>query len=136
MQAMFGGRSTIRLALAWMLLALLPAAQAQSAANLNKHERKIHKQLEQFPAGTYVNLELRDGSDRAGQLGDVAPSAFTLIDSDSNAQETHAYSEVVRVSESKEFIGEGSGGHHFRAWVPVVVGMVAAGAAATAFALR
>jgi hypothetical protein len=136
MHAIFGGRSTARLALAWLLLALVPAAQAQSAANLGKHERKIHKELERFPAGTYVNLELRDGSDRAGLVGQMAPSAFTLIDSDSNAQETHSYSEVLRVTRSREFIGEGSGsGHHFRAWVPVVMGVVAAGAA-TAFALR
>jgi hypothetical protein len=93
--------------------------------------------MERFAAGAYVNVELRDGTERAGQLGEVAPAAFTLTDSDTNAMETHAYSEVVRVSESKEYIGEGSGsGHHFRPWVPIVAGMLAAGAAATALAVR
>jgi hypothetical protein len=136
MQTVFGGRSVVALALAWGFLALTPAFQAQSA-NLNKHERKIHKRLEHFAPGTYVNVEMRDGTDRAGLLGTVAPAAFTLTDSDSNAEETHTYSEVARVSKSREFIGEGSGsGHHFRPWVPVVVGAVAAGAAATAFAVR
>jgi hypothetical protein len=42
---------------------------------------------------------------------------------------------VARVSRSREYIGEGSG-HHLRAWVPVVVGVVAAGAAVTAFEVR
>jgi hypothetical protein len=137
MQAIFCGRSAVRLTLAWTLVAMVPAAQAQSAGNLDKHERKIHKQMERFAAGAYVNVELRDGTERAGQLGEVAPAAFTLIDSDTNAKETHAYSEVMHVSESKEYIGEGSGsGHHFRPWVPVVAGMLAAGAAATALAVR
>ncbi len=137
MQTVFGGRSAIRLALAWALLALVPGAQAQSAVNLNKHERKIHKRLEHYAAGTYVNVELRDGTDRAGLLGTVAPASFTLTDSDSNAEETHSYSEVARVAKSREYIGEGSESrHHFRPWVPVVVGAVAAGAAVTAFEVR
>ncbi len=132
MRTVFGGRSVVRLAMAWTLLAMVPAGQAQSA-NLTKHERKIHKRLLRYEPGTYVNVELRDGTDRAGLLGAVGPVSFTLANSESNAQETHAYSEVARVSESREYIGEGSGGHHFRPWVPVVVGVVAAGAAVTAF---
>ena len=137
MRIVLGGRSVVRLALAWTLLAAVPACQAQAAPNLNKHERKIHKRLLQYAPGTYVSVEMRDGSERAGLLGTVAPASFTLTDSDSNAEETHTYSEVARVSKSTEYIGEGSeSGHHFRPWIPVVVGVVAAGAAATAFAVR
>jgi hypothetical protein len=136
MKTLFGGRSVVRLALGWTLLAMVPACQAQSAVNLDKHERKIHKRLERYTAGTYVNVEMRAGSDRAGLLGTVAPASFTLTDSDSNAQETHAYSEVAHVSRSQEYIGEGSVHHFFRPWVPVVLGVVAAGAAVSAFALR
>jgi hypothetical protein len=133
---LFGGRSMIRLALAWVLLAMVPAAQAQAAPNLSKHERKIQKRLLAYPAGTYVNVELRDGTERAGQLGTVDAASFSITLADSNAAETHAYGEVARVSVSKEYIGEGSEpGHHFRHWVPVV-GALAAGVAATAFAVR
>ena len=135
MRTLFGGRSTVKLALGWILLAMVPAAQAQTAPNLGKHERKIHKRMERYSAGTYVNVELRNGTERAGLLGTVAPASFTLTDSDSNAQETHGYSEVARVTKSREYIGEGSE-HHFRRWVPVVVGVVAAGAVATAFEVR
>ncbi|HTW61736.1 MAG TPA: hypothetical protein VMD55_07990 [Terracidiphilus sp.] len=137
MQIFFGGRSIIRLALVLTLLAMVPAAQAQSGANLNKHERKIHKRLLHYAQGTYVKVELRDGTERDGLLGAVAPASFILTDSDSNAEETHAYNDVARVSRSREYIGEGSeSGHHFRPWVPVVVGAVAAGAVVTAFEVR
>ena len=74
--------------------------------------------------------------ERAGLLGTVAPASFTLTDSDSNAQEVHAYSEVGHVSRSREYIGEGSVHHFFRPWVPVAVGVLAAGAAVTAFELH
>jgi hypothetical protein len=137
MQTVFGSRSVVRLMLAWTLLAVVAACQAQAPANLTKHERKIQKRLLHYVPGTYVNVEMRDGSDRAGLLGTVDAGSFTLINSDSNAQEAHAYSEVARVSKSTEYIGEGSGsGHHFRPWVPVLVGVVAAGAVATAFEVR
>jgi hypothetical protein len=146
MKTMLGGRSMVRLALAWVLIGLIapvgligvvPACQAQGTANLDKHARKIHKRLSRYAAGTYVNVELRDGTERAGLLGTVTPASFTLTDSDSNAQEAHAYDDVARVSKSREYIGEGSeSGHHMRAWVPVVVGVVAAGAVATAFEVR
>jgi hypothetical protein len=124
------------LALGWTLVAMVAAVQAQASPNLDRHERKVHNRLERYPAGTYVNVEMRDGTDRAGLLGTVAPASFTLTDSDSNAQETHSYSEVARVSKSREYIGEGLGGHHFRRWVPMVAGAVAAGAVATAFVVR
>jgi hypothetical protein len=86
-----------------------------------------------------VNVVLRDGSDGSGALVALAPASFTVNDADSNAQETHYYSDVSRVSKGKEYIGEGSEpGHHIhvRLWVPVVVGVVAAGAALTAIEVR
>jgi hypothetical protein len=149
MKTIFSGKSMVRpglvrlglvrLALGWTLIGLVgvaPACQAQGADNLDKHARKIHKRLSHYSAGTYVNVELRDGTERAGLLGAMAPASFTLTDSDSNAQEVHAYNDVARVSTSREYIGEGSGPrHHLRVWVPVM-GVLAAGAAMTAFEVR
>jgi hypothetical protein len=144
MKTISSGRSTVRLALAWVLMGLvgvMPACQAQNtanpgSANLDKHARKIHRHLSRYAAGTYVNVELRDGTERAGLMGAMAPASFTLTDSDSNAQETHAYSDVARVGKSRDYIGEGLGPrHHLRVWVPVV-GVLAAGAAVTAFEVR
>jgi hypothetical protein len=144
MKTILSGRSLVRpglvrLAMGWVLIGLIgavPACQAQASANLDKHARKIHKHLSRYAAGTYVNVELRDGTERAGLLGTMAPASFTLTNSDSNAQETHAYNDVARVSTSREYIGEGLGPrHHLRVWVPVV-GVLAAGAAVTAFEVR
>jgi hypothetical protein len=134
----FRGKSTVRLALAWTLLAMVPACQAQTAntaPNLDKHARKIHKRLTRYQSGSYIEVVLRDGSDRDGALGTMSPASFTITDSESNVRETHFYSEVSKVSPSKEYIGAGSG-HHIRLWVPVVVGVVAAGAAMTAIEVR
>jgi hypothetical protein len=137
MQAIFGRKSIVRLVLVWTLVALVTACQAQSTVSLDKHARKVHKRLATYPAGTYLTVVLRDGSERIGALGTLAPASFTITDSDSNARETHSYNDVAKVSKGTEYIGEGSGrGHHIRLWVPAVVGAVAAGAAATVLAIR
>ncbi len=137
MRNLFGGKSIVHLALAWTLLVMVPACQAQSGPNLDKHARKIHKRLVKYPTGTYVNLAFRDGTASTGMLGKVAETSFTMTNAENNVPETHFYSEVASVDSGKEYIGEGSGsGHHFRHWVPVAVGVVAAGAAVTAFEVR
>jgi hypothetical protein len=137
MKDVFGRKSVVRLALAWSLLVMIPVCQAQSAPNLDKHARKIHKRLVKYPTGTYVNLAFRDGTASTGMLGAVTETSFTVTNADNNAAETHSYNEVARVDRGKEYIGEGSEhGHHFRHWVPVAVGVVAAGAAVTAFEVR
>jgi hypothetical protein len=143
MKAIIGRKSIVPLALVWTLIAIATVCQAQStggaAPNLDKHARKIHKRLTHYSPGTYVSVVLRDGSDGSGALVALAPSSFTVNDADSNARETHYYSDVSSVSRGKEYIGEGSEpGHHIhiRLWVPVVVGVVAAGAAVTAVEVR
>ena len=138
MNAILGGRSIIRLVLAWILIAMVPACQAQSAASLDKHARKIHKHLTHYETGALVNIELRDGSELTGALDRLAPASFTVTDSDTNAQVTQLYSDVAKVSKGKEYIGEGSGpAHHFlHPWMTAVVGVVAAGAAASAYEMR
>jgi hypothetical protein len=139
MKDVFGRKSIMRWALTWTLLVLVPACQAQSAPNLDKHARKVQKRLTKYPKGTYVDVAFRDGTDSTGMLGTLSPTSFTFTNADNNASETHLYSEVARVDRSKEYIGDGSEpGHHFHVhlWVPVVVGAAAAGAAVAAFELR
>lgn len=137
MKLSFAGKSIIRLALTWTLIAVIPACQAQSAPNLDKHARKIHKRLTKYPTGTYVNLAFRDGTDSSGLLGAVTPASFTITNADNNAAETHLYGEIATVQRGKEYIGEGSQPRrHVRLWVPVVFGVVAAGAAMTALEVR
>ena len=136
MKAVLRRKSIVRFALAWVLIGLIPICQAESAFSFEKHARKIHKQLSRYPSGTYVSLAFRDGTESAGALGTLTDSSFTLMNADNNASETHSYGEVVKVRQGKEYIGEGSEHHiHFRPWVPVL-SAVAAGAAATAFAIR
>jgi len=82
-------------------------------------------------------LELRNGTSAAGNLGALSEASFVMTNEENNALETHAYSEVARVRQAKEYIGAGSeGGHRIRRWIPVVAGVLAGGAAAAAFAMR
>lgn len=136
-----GSPVLLRLALASILIAiaLVPVCQAQSAdtPNLDKHARKIHRQVARYPAGTYVSIVLRDGSESAGALDAVRPASFTFNNADSNAPETHNYADVARVEKGREYIGAGSGSEHHVHWIRwSVVGVAAAGAAVTAFAVR
>jgi len=137
MNAILGGKSIVRLVLAWTLVAMVPICQAQTTS-LDKHARKIHKYLTRYSTGTLVNVELRDGSELTGALDTLAPASFTITDSDNNARETQLYSDVTKVSKGKEYIGEGSGrSHHFQhPWRAAFVGVFAAGAAATAYEVR
>ena len=137
MQSIFSNRLIAHLALAAALIAAMPACQAQSGAtpSLDKHSRKIHRQLDEYPSGTYVAVTLRDGSRTAGVLSTVRPASFTITNSDNNVPEAHDYADVASVQKSLEYIGTGSGHHiHWVRWS--VIGAAAAGAAVTAFAIR
>ncbi|HEY1649092.1 MAG TPA: hypothetical protein VGF96_14015 [Terracidiphilus sp.] len=137
MKAVFGGKSIVRIVLAWALIGIIPVCQAQFGSGLDKHARKIHKKLVKYPSGTYLSVAFRDGTQSAGALGALTETSFTFTNADNNASEMHSYNEVARVQRGKEYIGEGSGpGHHIRLWVPVVLGVVAAGAAVTALEVR
>jgi len=143
MQSIVRSRSIVRSALALAVLAMastavVPACQAQSAApSLDKHARKIHKQVAQYSSGTYVALVLRDGSQSAGALRAVNSASFTIADADTNVPETHGYADVARVEKGREYIGAGSEPDRHIHWVRwSVVGAAAAGAAATALLVR
>jgi hypothetical protein len=151
MISLFGGKSvlqTVRIPtlIATTILALVaiaPCCRAErdtssSGASLDKHARKIRHELTHFRTGSYVHLVFRDGSERTGALDSVDDAAFTVTNAENNARETHDYSSIERVRRQKDYIGEGSEEHvrHIPLWVPVAVGVLAAGAAVTAVEVR
>jgi hypothetical protein len=161
MFSLYGGKSlrravnTLTLIPALMLtsgLALIPAVAliaappvcraesggSNSGANLGKHARKVHREIEHFRTGSYIHLTLADGSERTIALVSFDDSSFTGTNAESNNRETHTYDEIARVTREKDYIGEGSEGHvrHIRMWVPITLAVVAAGAAFTAAEVR
>lgn len=127
----------VPITLAWACAAIIPAALAQSAPQLDKHARKIEKRLTRYRPGTYLDFEFRDSSESYGSLGQLAQTSFQFTDSDSNLTQTHPYGDVKNVRRAKEYIGAGSeGGHHLRLLVPILVGAAAAGGVAAFEAFR
>jgi hypothetical protein len=131
---MFRRKSFIHLVIGWLLIAAVPACQAQTAGPLDKHSRKIAKQLAKFPSGAYLEFNFRDGSQNYGALGRLSETTFQFTDSDNNKIATHSYADLDRVKKAKEFIGVGSRpGHHVRLWVPVAIVAALAGAGVGAY---
>ncbi len=123
----------VLVAAALAFAAILPAVQAESTPQLDKHARKIEKRLAKFRPGTYLDLDLRDGSDTYGSLGALSDATFQFTDADSNRVETRSYNDIARVKKANEYIGSGSEpGHHIHVplSVLIVTGAAAAGAAA------
>jgi len=122
--------SIVYLAVAWALIAVVPASQAESAAHIDKHAYKIEKQLAKYRPGTLLQVDLRDNTEAMGSLGELSDATFQLTRADSNRKMTISYADVAQVKKGKEYIGAGSGPeHHVRLLVPAVIGVVAAGAA-------
>jgi hypothetical protein len=112
MRPFFGGKSIMGLALVCALLA--PVCQAQSSTSLDKHARKVQKTLTKYPAGSYLHVTLRDRTQSSGTLGALSATSFSITNADTNAAETHLFSDVAEVQKGKAFIGKGSvHQHHF-----------------------
>ena len=109
--------------------AAAPAAFAQQNPNLDKHARRVEKRLAKFRTGSFMEIDLRDGSQRLGSLGTLSGNTFQMIDTDNNKAVTFAYDDVATVHKSTEYIGEGSEpGHRPRFLVPVLISAAAAAA--------
>ncbi|HEX4758139.1 MAG TPA: hypothetical protein VH308_09160 [Terracidiphilus sp.] len=104
-----GKRLAVSIAMATALVFSVPAGHAASAKNLEKQAKKIEGKLANFPKGAFLHLFFRDGSDSSGKLNNLSDNSFTFTNLDSNANETHPYTDVTRVEKGKEYIGEGSG---------------------------
>lgn len=135
----FCRKSAMHAAIAWALIAMLPACQAQTSTpaaagtRLDKHARKIEKRLVKYGTGRYLEIDFRNGSQSFGSLGALSYASFEFTDADNNRTQTFLYSDVARVKKAKEYIGEGSEHrHHVRLWVLLVITAAAAGGAVAA----
>jgi hypothetical protein len=117
---------------------LAESGSSNSGANLDKHARKIHRELTRFSPGSYIRLTLTDGSERTVALDSVEDASFTGTNAESNNRETHTYAEIAHVTREKDYVGEGSEDHvhRIKLWVPIAVGVLAAGAAVAAAEVR
>jgi hypothetical protein len=114
-----------------------PAWGAELSAQTEKHTRKLEKKVARYRTGTLLKVDFRDNSEALGFLGDVSGATFQITNADSNKLQTFNYDDVTRVNKTKEYIGAGSEpAHHFRLWVPVVVGTLVAGGVVTAMEVR
>jgi len=135
--SLFSRKSTIRILAipafaSFALLVTATFAHAQSSAPLDKHARRIEKRLTKFRQGTFLDFQFRDSSQTFGSLGPLSAASFQFTDADSNKTQTHYYSELVHVTNAKEYIGEGSEPRrHIHLLVPVIIG---AGVAAAGIA--
>ena len=114
-----------------------PPAALNRPQQTEKHTRKIEKKVAKYRTGTLLQVDFRDNSQALGFLGDVSGATFQITNADSNKLQTFNYDDVTRVKKTREYIGAGSEpGHHFRLWVPVVVGALVAGGVVTAMEVR
>jgi len=120
--------SLLLVAIVFASIALAPISRAESSAKVEKHARKIEKQLAKYRTGTLLQVDFRDNSRALGSLRDVSDATFQVTNADSNKLQTFNYADVTRVKKTKEYIGAGSEpGRHFHHWIPVLVVAAAVG---------
>jgi hypothetical protein len=100
------------LALAFVFITAAPASHALLSKSQEKQAHKMQSRLAKYPAGSFLHLTFRDGTQSNGKLGALADTGFSFANADSNTNETHAYSDVTKIQKGKEYIGEGTAPHH------------------------
>jgi hypothetical protein len=136
MKLPFRVRSLVRIAFLCSLFGAMPLSQvvlcrAESAKHMEKHVRRIEKQLAKYGSGTYLRLVFLDHSQSLGIIGQLHPDSFTFTDADNNATRSYDYADVASVDKGETYVGEGSRHRHLpRLLVFGVASAVAAGAVA------
>jgi hypothetical protein len=97
MRAFFGGKPALCLAAALVLVGCLPLCQAK---------------LSKYKTGTLLHLAFSNNTECTGTVNTLSDTSFTFNNSDTNAKETHLYSDVSSVEKGKEYIGAGSAPKH------------------------
>jgi hypothetical protein len=108
MRGLFGGKTVLSLAVVLMLVACVPVCQARSGSKAEKHAQKMHKKLSKYKPGTLLHLEFNDNTECSGKLMTISDSSFTVNNTDTNALETHNFSDLVDVEKGQQYIGKGS----------------------------
>lgn len=106
------GNSAAYLSIAFVLITAAPVSHALLSKSQERQAHKMHSRLAKYPAGSFLHLSFRDGTQSNGKLGALTDTGFSFTNADSNANETHAYSDVTKIQKSKEYIGEGTAPHH------------------------
>lgn len=112
-------KSAVCLALIFAINLCAPighTASAKSIEKQTKQARKVQAKLAKYAPGALVHVEFRDGSESTGKLGKMSENSFVMINSDSNAHETHQYSDVSKVEKGKEYIGKNSTPRRWHPW--------------------
>jgi hypothetical protein len=112
MKAIFGGKAVVIFAVALALIVCVPVCQAKSGSKVDKHAQKISKKLTKYKAGTLLHLEFNNNTECTGTVDKLSDTSFTFNNSETNAKETHQYSDVSTVDKGKEYIGQGSAPKH------------------------
>jgi hypothetical protein len=108
MRAFFGGKTVLGLAIALMLVACVPVCQARSGSKAEKYAQKMQKKLSKFKPGALIHLEFNDNTECSGKLLTLSDSSFTVNNTETNAVETHNYSDLSVVEKGQQYIGKGS----------------------------
>jgi hypothetical protein len=86
--------------------------QARSGSKADKQAQKVAKKLSRYKTGTLLHLEFNNNSECTGTVNTLSDASFTFNNTDTNAKETHQYSDVSSVAKGKEYIGQGSAPKH------------------------
>ena len=106
------GNTAACLAIVFVLITATPVSHALLSKSEEKEAHKMHSKLAKYPAGSFLHLSFRDGSQSNGKVGALTDTGFSFTNADSNANETHAYSDVTKIQKVKQYIGEGTAPHH------------------------
>lgn len=112
MRVPFGGKSALCLAAAFFLVLCVPVCQLRAESKVDKRAQKIEKKLSKFKTGTLLHLQFNNSTECTGTVNTLSDTSFSFNNSESNARETHLYSDVSRVEKGKEYIGQGSAPKH------------------------
>jgi hypothetical protein len=109
MRFSLGCKSAFCVAAALLLVMCVPVCLANASSKADKHAQKIEKKLAKFKAGALVHLAFNNNTECTGTVNVLSDKSFTFNNSETNAKETHLYSDVSDVEKGKEYIGQGSG---------------------------
>src|ERR1017187_5951865 len=108
MRSFFNSRVALCLSTVLALVVFVPVCQARSVSKAEKHAQKIQKQLAHYKPGTLLHLAFNNNTECTGTVNTLSDSSFTFNNTETNAKETHNYSDVSDVEKGKEYIGQGS----------------------------